>query len=40
MIAMLAAEREKKIGTLVLLATAATSGADLILEQQRRELDR
>ena len=40
MIAMLAAEREKKIGTLVLMATAGTSGADLLLEQQRRELDR
>jgi pimeloyl-ACP methyl ester carboxylesterase len=40
MIAMLAAEREKKIGTLVLLATAATSGADVLLEQQQRELDR
>ncbi len=40
MIAMLAAEREKKIGTLVLMATAGTSGGDLLLEQQRRELDR
>ena len=40
MIAMLAAEREKKIGSLVLMATRGTTGADLILEQQRRELDR
>ncbi len=39
-IGMLAAEREKKIGSLVLMATSGTSGADLILEQQRRELDR
>jgi pimeloyl-ACP methyl ester carboxylesterase len=40
MIAMLAAGREKKIGSLVLMGTSGTSGADLILEQQRRELDR
>jgi uncharacterized protein len=40
MIAMLAAAREKKIGSLVLMATSGTSGADLILEQQQRELDR
>jgi pimeloyl-ACP methyl ester carboxylesterase len=39
-IAMLAAEREKRIGSLVLVATSGTTGADLILEQQRRELDR
>ena len=38
MIAMLAAAREKKIGSLVLLATSGMSGADLILEQQQREL--
>jgi uncharacterized protein len=40
MIAMLAASREKKIGSLVLMATSGTSGADLILEQQQRELER
>jgi uncharacterized protein len=39
-IAMLAAEREKKIGSLALIATSGTTGADLILEQQLRELDR
>ena len=39
-IAMLAAAREKKIGSLVLMATSGTTGADLILEQQQRELDR
>jgi len=39
-IAMLAAAREKKIGSLVLMATNGTTGADLILEQQRRELER
>lgn len=39
-IAMLAAEREKKIGSLVLMATSGSTGADLILEQQVRELDR
>jgi hypothetical protein len=39
-IAMLAAAREKKIGTLVLMGTSGTTGADLVLEQQRRELDR
>ncbi len=39
-IAMLAAEREKKIGSLVLMATSGSTGADLILEQQLRELDR
>ena len=38
MIAMLAGAREKKIGSLVLLATSGMSGADLILEQQQREL--
>jgi pimeloyl-ACP methyl ester carboxylesterase len=40
MIAMLAAAREKKIGSLVLMGTSGTTGADLVLEQQRRELDR
>jgi pimeloyl-ACP methyl ester carboxylesterase len=39
-IALQAAAREKKIASLVLIATSATSGADLVLEQQRRELDR
>ena len=39
-IAMLAADREKKISALVLIATSGTTGADLMLEQQRRELDR
>ena len=36
MIAMLAAEREKKIGSLVLMSASGSTGADLILEQQRR----
>ena len=40
MIAMLAADREDKIGSLVLIATSGTTGAKLILEQQQRELDR
>ncbi len=39
-IALQAAAREKKIASLVLVATAGTSGADLVLEQQRRELER
>ncbi len=39
-IAMLAAAREKKIDALVVIAASGTSGADLILEQQQRELDR
>ncbi len=39
-IGMLAADRENKIDALVLIATSGTTGADLILEQQRRELDR
>ena len=39
-IAMLAAAREKKIGSLVLMGTTGTSGAELVLEQQRRELER
>ena len=38
MITMLAGAREKKIGSLVLLATSGAKGADLILEQQQREL--
>jgi uncharacterized protein len=39
-VAMIAAAREKKIGSLILLDATGTSGADLILEQQQRELDR
>jgi uncharacterized protein len=39
-IGMLAAAREKKIDALVLMAATGTTGADLILEQQQRELDR
>ena len=39
-IALQAGAREKKIASLVLMATSATSGAELILEQQRRELER
>jgi pimeloyl-ACP methyl ester carboxylesterase len=39
-IGMIAADREDKVDALVLLATPGTTGAELILEQQRRELDR
>jgi len=39
-IALQAAAREKKIASLVLVATAGTTGAELVLEQQRRELER
>jgi pimeloyl-ACP methyl ester carboxylesterase len=39
-IAMLAASREKKATSLILMATPGTTGADLILEQQRQELER
>jgi uncharacterized protein len=39
-IAMLAAEKEKKIRALVLIAGPGTTGADLMLEQQRHALDR
>jgi uncharacterized protein len=38
-IAMLAAAREKKIAALVLAASIGTTGAELILEQQRHQLD-
>ena len=38
-VAMLAAAREDKIASLALLATPGTSGADLVLEQQRHLLD-
>jgi pimeloyl-ACP methyl ester carboxylesterase len=37
---MLAGQREKKIGALILTATPGTTGAELILEQQRHILDR
>jgi len=37
--ALLAAGREKKIASLVLVATSGSSGADLVLEQQRHQLD-
>ena len=39
-IALLAAAREKKIDAVVLIAATGTTGADLILEQQRHVLDR
>ncbi|HET7219879.1 MAG TPA: alpha/beta fold hydrolase [Vicinamibacterales bacterium] len=39
-VALQAAAREKKITSLVLMATPGTTGADLLLEQQRHELDR
>jgi uncharacterized protein len=38
MVAMLAAAREKKIKSLVLISAAGTTGAELILEQQRHQL--
>jgi pimeloyl-ACP methyl ester carboxylesterase len=38
-VAMLAATREKKIASLVLIAAPGVRGADLILEQQQRLLD-
>ena len=38
-VALLAAAREKKIGSLILIATPGVRGADLILEQQQRLLD-
>jgi uncharacterized protein len=37
--ALLAAGREKRIASLVLVATSGTSGAELVLEQQRHQLD-
>jgi uncharacterized protein len=39
-VALQAAAREKKITSIVLLATPGTTGADLLLEQQQHELDR
>ena len=38
-VAMIAAAKEKKIASLVLVATPGTLGAELILEQQRHALD-
>jgi pimeloyl-ACP methyl ester carboxylesterase len=38
-VAMLAATREKKIASLILIGAPGTSGAELILEQQRHVLD-
>jgi fermentation-respiration switch protein FrsA (DUF1100 family) len=38
-VAMIAATREKKIDSLVLIATIGSTGAELILEQQRHQLD-
>ncbi len=38
-VALQAASREKKISSAVLIATAATTGAELIFEQQRHALD-
>jgi len=38
-IALLAASREKKIATVVLMAAAGTRGVDLVLEQQQYSLD-
>jgi pimeloyl-ACP methyl ester carboxylesterase len=38
-VAMLAASRQKDISSLILLGTAATTGSELILEQQRHALD-
>jgi pimeloyl-ACP methyl ester carboxylesterase len=38
-VAMLAATREKKISSLVLISATGSTGADLVLEQQRHQLD-
>jgi pimeloyl-ACP methyl ester carboxylesterase len=38
-VALLAASREKKIASLVLVAAPGTTGAELVLEQQRHALD-
>ena len=38
-VAMLAAAREKKIKSLVLIAAAGSTGAELVLEQQQRQLE-
>ena len=39
LVAMLAASREKKIDSLVLVATPGSTGGELVLEQQRHQLD-
>ena len=39
-VGLLTAARERKVGALALVAAPGTSGAELILEQQRHELDR
>jgi pimeloyl-ACP methyl ester carboxylesterase len=39
-IGMLAGARERRIGSLVLMSASGTTGAELILEQQLREVDR
>jgi hypothetical protein len=38
-VAMIAAAREKKIASIVLVAATGSTGADLVLEQQRHQLD-
>jgi fermentation-respiration switch protein FrsA (DUF1100 family) len=38
-VGMIAAAREKKIASLVLVATTGSTGADLVLEQQRHQLE-
>ena len=38
-IAMIAAARQKKIASIVLVAATGSTGADLVLEQQRHQLD-
>lgn len=38
-VALLAASREKKIASLILMAAPGTTGAELVLEQQRHALD-
>jgi pimeloyl-ACP methyl ester carboxylesterase len=38
-VAMLAASREKKIGSLVLIGATGSTGAELLFEQQRHQLD-
>jgi pimeloyl-ACP methyl ester carboxylesterase len=39
-VAMTVAAREKRVGAVVLIAGAAITGSDLVIEQQRRALDR
>ncbi len=38
-VALLAAAREKKVGSVILIGTPGTTGAEMILEQQRHALD-